>query len=94
MPRYYFNLADGVFDPDPDGTELPDIVTARSEAVRYAVAIMRERPDVVWDGRDWRVEVTGADRELLFTLVVIAIDATAARRNLATPSADNENENA
>ena len=80
MPLYHFNLADGSFDPDPEGTELANVNEARAEAVRYAGAIMRERPEVVWDGGDWRVEVTGPDRNLLFTVIVIAIDAPALRR--------------
>ena len=37
MPRYHFNVHDGVSLPDRDGVELPNLPAARKEAVRYAI---------------------------------------------------------
>ena len=79
MPLYHFNLADGVFDPDPDGTELSDIQAARVAAVQYAGAIMREQPNTIWADGDWRLEVTDSDQNLLFTITIIATEVPAAR---------------
>ena len=79
MPRYHFHRTNGGFVPDPEGTDLPNFDTARTEAVRYAAETIRERPSFVWDGRDFRVEVTDDGGMLLCTVVVLGIDAPAAR---------------
>ena len=79
MPRYFFHRTDGGFDPDTEGTELPDMEVARVEAVRYAAGTMRDRPDYVWDGKDFRIEMTDEAGILLCTVVVLGIDAPAMR---------------
>ena len=58
MPRYFFHRTDGGFDPDHEGTDLPNLPIARKEAVRFAAATVQDRPDYVWDGKDFRVEVS------------------------------------
>ena len=75
MPRYFFNTADGQADTDTEGTELPDTAVARTEAIRYAGALLRDSPDMLWDGRDFRVQVLGEDRRLVCTVVALAVDA-------------------
>ncbi len=75
MPRYYFHTADGTRDWDPDGVELADQGAARKEAIRFAGAVMTDEPDVLWDGRDFRVEVTNEQRHLLFTIITLAVDS-------------------
>lgn len=77
MPRFFFHTADGERDLDQEGTELADNATARKEAIRFAGAIMHEQPEVLWDGRDYRVEVTNKAGELLFTIIMLSIDAPA-----------------
>ena len=79
MPRYHFNRADGGFVPDPEGTELPNLDAARTAAVIHAAETIRDRPNFVWDGRDFRVEVTDEGGMLLCTVVVLGVDAMAAR---------------
>ncbi|CCW19756.1 hypothetical protein EBBID32_41260 [Sphingobium indicum BiD32] len=41
---------------------------------------MHDEPDVLWDGRDYRVEVTNETGALLFTIVMLSIDAPASNR--------------
>ena len=77
MPRYFFNTADGHRDVDTEGLELPDHAAARIAAIRHAGAIMEHEPDVLWDGRDFRVEVTDERRLLLFTIITLAVNAPA-----------------
>lgn len=79
MPRFFFHRTDGGFDPDTEGTELPDLTTARIEAVRFAGATLQERPDYVWDGRDLRIEVTDEAGKLFCTVIVLGIDAQMTR---------------
>lgn len=79
MPRYFFDRRDGGFDPDDDGTELPDLDAARIEAVNFAAGTIRDRPDYVWDGKEFRVEVSNEEKTLLYTVIVLGIDAPAAK---------------
>ena len=75
MPKYFFNLADGHVSLDQEGSEVVSLEQARIEAVIYAASILRDRPDEVWAGGNWRVEVADEQGILLFTVVVMALDA-------------------
>ena len=49
MPRFYFNVDDDRTTLDQEGTELPDIETARREAVTVAAEVLRDGSGkVVW----------------------------------------------
>ena len=75
MPRYFFATADGERSPDDQGTELPNHAAARVAAIKYAGAMMEKKPEVLWDGRDFRVEVTNEQGLMLFTIIALAINA-------------------
>lgn len=77
--RYFFNIAGAVYDPDVVGTELPDLASARLEAVKYSAETLRDRPNVVWLGEEFRVEVTDKDQLVLFTVITLGIDGPIAR---------------
>ena len=79
MPRYFFHRADGVFDPDEEGTELPDLAAARIEAIRFAAASIKDQPEEVWKGHNFRIEVSDEEGMLLCTVVILGLDASAAR---------------
>lgn len=79
MPRYFFHCTAGIFGQDREGTELPDLVTARLEAVRFAAGIVKDRPECVWNETTFRVEVSDETGMLLTTVMVLGIDAPAAR---------------
>jgi hypothetical protein len=79
VPRFFFHHTDGEFDPDDEGTEFPDLATARVEAVRYAAELVRDRPHEVWAGDTFRIEVSDEDDMLLCTIVILELDAPAAR---------------
>ena len=78
MQRFFFHTADGSRDRDTTGTELPDQGTARVRAIQYAGECLTHEPSVLWDGRDFRVEVTDESGALLFTIITLAINAPAA----------------
>ena len=82
MPRYFFHTADGSRDRDTEGTELPDARTARVSAIRYAGDVLSDQPELLWDGRDFRVEVTTEEGDLLFTIITLAVDAPAAEAKM------------
>lgn len=77
MPLFHFNVCDGFDLPDVDGTELPDLRTARREAVRLAGRLLPEEADKFWDGQEWKLEVTDHAGLILFRLDFTATTAPA-----------------
>ena len=75
MPRYFFTMIDGGLDSDLEGTELPDLQRAKCEAIVYAGQAIRDRPNLVAESGECRVEVTGDDGALVLAVVVQAIEA-------------------
>jgi hypothetical protein len=72
---YFFNLAGAVYDPDVAGTEFPTLAHARVEAAKHAGELLRDKPEIVWKGEELRVEVTDSDQLVLFTVIVLGVDA-------------------
>jgi hypothetical protein len=69
MARYFFNIEDGASIPDKTGTELPNLRSARMEAVRLSGKLLHEEPDLFWDsGDDWKMIVTDDAGLILFSL--------------------------
>ena len=89
MSRFFFHRADGAFDRDTEGTELPDLAAARVEAVRFAAESMRDKPDLVKEGHTFRVEVSDEAGLLLSTVVVMQLDAPGSREN-SSPESEGE----
>ena len=78
MPRYFFTTADGTREQDIDGTELPNVATARVEAIKFAGEVLSDHPEMIWDGEDFRVEVSDERGLVLFTVVTMAMNGSAA----------------
>ena len=68
MPRYVFNVQDGSSTRDADGTDLPDIYAAQEQAIRTSGELLRDLGARVWDGGEWRVEVSDERGQVLFAL--------------------------
>lgn len=77
--RYFFNLAGAVYDPDNHGYELPSLGDARVMAAKHAGEVLRDRPGIVWQGEELRIEVTDDRGLVLFTLIVLGVDAPSSR---------------
>lgn len=73
--RYFFHIAGSVQQPDPEGHEIGSISDARIQAVRFASDYLRDRPELVWLGEEFRVEVCGEDGRCLFTFIAVGVDA-------------------
>lgn len=58
MPRYHYNVYDGINIIDHDGIELQDLNQARVEALRYAAGIIHDEARKKRLGNEWRLEVT------------------------------------
>ncbi len=74
MPHYYFHSKNGE-DVDATGIDLADDGAARVEAIRYAGDQLSDSPDLLQDGHTFRVEVTNEERDWLFSIVMLAVDA-------------------
>lgn len=68
MPRYHFNVYDGVTLLDKKGVELPDTQFARREAIRYAGVLLEEGARLESLGEEWRMEITDETGLILFRL--------------------------
>ena len=67
MPRYYLHLWDGdLFEEDHEGTELPDVAAASSEALRFASEIMSE----LQNPERARIEVASEDGSVLCSIAI------------------------
>jgi hypothetical protein len=82
MARYFFNQIDGEFKVDDRGLEFESLDRARLEAVRYAGEVMRDHPTLAWAGEDFRIEVTDENKLVLFTVIVVGVDAPATGHSL------------
>ncbi len=71
MPRYFFNVHDGMDVEDEEGMELPDFRAARVEAVRLAGRIIDHEADHVASVEDWRLEVTDQSGLILFQILFL-----------------------
>jgi hypothetical protein len=76
--RFFFHLAGAVHDSDDEGVELGSVSEARTRAVQAAAELIRDRPEVVWAGEEFRVEVTDSNHLVLFTIIVVGVNAPAA----------------
>ena len=74
MPRYFFHVIDGRDLIDHEGTEFPNLRTARAEAIRLAGAILRDEGDKFWNGEEWHVNVTDASGQSVLKLRFSADD--------------------
>ena len=78
MPRYHFNVYDGVTLLDKKGVELPDTMFARREAIRYAGVLLEEGARLESLGSEWRMEVTGETGVIMFRLDFFVTPSAAA----------------
>jgi hypothetical protein len=81
MKRYFFHTADGSRERDSDGMLLVSLDAARVQAIRFAGEVLSTEPEVLWDGKDFRIEVTDDKDMLLFTVVTLAINAPASEQS-------------
>ena len=77
MPVYHFNVEDGQKYPDVVGTELPDLESARTEAVLRTGDLLRNKTVSFWGGHGWKLVVTDADGMILFALHFLAVSSPA-----------------
>ncbi len=80
----FFNLVGTVYDPDVEGHEIATIGDARILAARNIAEVIHDRPEALWEGEEVRMEVTDEEQVVLFTIVIVGVDAPAAEGEPAT----------
>lgn len=59
MSRFYFHILNGRHIADDAGLELATVDAARTEAVRFAGAVLsEENPTGIWRGKPWEMQVS------------------------------------
>jgi hypothetical protein len=76
MPRYFFNVENSS-TVDDDGTELPDLATAKCEAVKLAGRMICDASNTFWDTQEINMIVTDERGMTLFLLDFIGTEAPA-----------------
>jgi hypothetical protein len=78
VPRYFFHLHDGKNIPDNEGIELAGLAEARNQAIVAAGEMIRSDGHTVWNGSEWRMDVTDEPGNSVFTLRFAADDHASA----------------
>lgn len=79
MPRYFFATDGARRVEDDEGVDLQDADTARLEAVKFVGASLKDRPYLLSETRDLRVEVRDEQGEFV-SLITVFITNDPARR--------------
>lgn len=74
MPRYFFNIYDGIKTNDTEGTLLSGISEARREAVKCAGQVIRTECDAILHEKDWRLEVSDGNGSIIFRVDLIFME--------------------
>ena len=69
MPLYFFDVMDGLYEPDDIGVELQNPREASSEATRLAGELLVDDP-LKWGSQEWSVQVRDETGFTLFRLTV------------------------
>lgn len=86
MPRFYFDVRDGVSISDTEGTELEDVRAARIAAAKLAAGILADGAEAVWAYGELIVSVRDETGLVLFTVSTVTADAAAAPPFALRPS--------
>lgn len=77
MKRYFFHISYGDEFPDREGTSLPDLKSARRNAVELLGRMLVDESDSFWDKPNIVVTVADADGLVLWTVETIGLASTA-----------------
>jgi hypothetical protein len=81
MPRYFFHIQDHQMFRDEEGTLLPDLAAARTEASQVAAGYLRDHPADVWSPRMLTITVEDETGLMLFQITVSGHDSPAIGRS-------------
>lgn len=68
MPLYFFNVIDGEFLVDAEGTRCADMIAVRDQAITTAGAILRDKGGAYPQGREWQMHVSDENKKIVLKL--------------------------
>jgi hypothetical protein len=68
VPRYFFNIIDGKFLVDHEGSECSGLEEARAQAISTAGALLRDLGGTLPYKSDWQMHVTDASSMVVYKL--------------------------
>jgi len=75
MPKFFFDVHDGISMCDDVGYELPDLEAAKQQAVIFSGDLLRDSGSQFWQGDEWRMDVRDERDLILFSLHFLAVTA-------------------
>jgi hypothetical protein len=75
MPRFFFDIRDGDFIRDKQGSEFIDLEASRIQAVVLSGELLKESPSRFWEGEEWQLEVRDEAHRILFILTFTATNS-------------------
>lgn len=78
MPRYFFQIDDGIALHDEEGAEFRDVAAAKCEAVKLAGQMICDSADTFWSRQEWKLTATNENGLTLFCLHFLGVEAPAA----------------
>jgi hypothetical protein len=78
MPRFYFDVHDGVSKIDTEGTVLADIAHARVYAATMAGKLGLSDATRSWSGEKWTLSVRDEEGFVLFSIVFVVTEPAVA----------------
>lgn len=73
MPKFFFHVDDGTLHLDADGADLPDIRTAKIQAIKAASEMLQELSSHLWDDRvPWTMTITSETGVMVGSLTLTA----------------------
>ena len=72
MPMYHFHTSNGSAFHDKDGTELPDVEVARTQAVLFLGTLLNDDPTILTSAGHLLMTVTDDDGVTIFEISVAA----------------------
>jgi hypothetical protein len=69
VPRYFFNVRNHVHTQDLEGADLADLATAKREALKDILDILKARSDVIGDHwQNWSIEICDLNRKVILVV--------------------------
>ncbi len=68
MPRYFFNVIDGKFLVDEEGTECSGMIEVRQQAIAFAGSMLRDEAGKFPSGLEWQMHVTDEAKQTVLKL--------------------------
>lgn len=75
MAIYNINIRTDSHIADSLEVEMADQTALRIEVARFVGEMLRDEADLIWEDKDWRIDVTDAEGKIIYVLHISAAEA-------------------